>query len=174
LKKFLITGAPGVGKTTLVERLCDDLAPYGAVGFYTAEIREEGTRRGFELIGLDGRKGVLAHVKTPGGPHVGKYGVDVSGFEEFLRSIPFAARRASPVIIDEIGKMECFSKKFEALIDALMREDRVVVATVAWKGEGLISRVKKTRGAVLYEITRANRDGVYAEIRDAVLEALRD
>lgn len=57
MKNILITGMPGVGKTTLIKRLSEELKDYHPVGFYTAEIREEGVRKGFELIGLDGRRG---------------------------------------------------------------------------------------------------------------------
>ncbi len=173
MKKFLITGSPGVGKTTLVKKLCDDIAPYHPVGFYTSEVREGGTRRGFEMIGLHGKKGILAHVDTRSEFRVGRYGVDASGFEEFLRSIPFAAHPDGPVIIDEIGRMECFSTRFRALVDELMRADRVVVATIAEKGGGIISTVKRSPGALLYEITRGNRDAIYMRVRETVAKALR-
>ena len=85
---ILITGKPGSGKTTLFRRLIDDLQYLNPVGFYTAEIRKGGTRRGFSLCGLNGQSGVLAHVELRTGFRVGKYGVDVSGFEAFLNSLP--------------------------------------------------------------------------------------
>lgn len=173
MKRILVTGAPGTGKTTLIKRLCEDIAPYHPVGFYTKEIREGGVRRGFELIGLHGENGVLAHVDTPSDSRVGKYGVDVRGFDEFLRSIPFGAHTAGPVVIDEIGKMECFSRRFMVVVDELIRADRVLVATIARRGGGFISKVKASPGTRLYEITRGNRDAVYAEVRDAVLKVLR-
>jgi nucleoside-triphosphatase THEP1 len=39
-RHILITGVPGVGKTTLIKALCQDLASVNPVGFYTEEIRE--------------------------------------------------------------------------------------------------------------------------------------
>ena len=85
---ILITGQPGSGKTTLFRRLVDEFQDLNPVGFYTAEIRKGGARRGFSLYGLNGRTGVLAHVDLRTGFQVGKYGVDVSGFEAFLNSQP--------------------------------------------------------------------------------------
>lgn len=173
MNKILITGAPGVGKTTLIKKLCEDLAPRHPVGFYTAEIRERGARRGFELIGFHGEKGVLAHVDTRSDCRVGRYGVDVSGFEDFLGSIPFAADPAGPVVIDEIGKMECFSTRFRAIVEELMRGERIVVATIAQRGGGFISSVKRNRNAMVYEVTRSNRDAVCGEVLQTVLKTLR-
>jgi nucleoside-triphosphatase len=60
-KNILITGPPGIGKTTVIKKLAEELRPFGPAGFYTAEIRVKGIRKGFELIGLDGRKGLLSH-----------------------------------------------------------------------------------------------------------------
>ena len=58
-KNILITGLPGIGKTTLIRRLYEELKDTHPVGFYTGEIRENGVRKGFELISLDGRRGLL-------------------------------------------------------------------------------------------------------------------
>jgi len=38
VKNFLVTGVPGVGKTTLMGKVCKRLASFGPEGFYTEEI----------------------------------------------------------------------------------------------------------------------------------------
>lgn len=108
-KKLLITGLPGVGKTTLVRKLAARLGPLRPVGFFTEEVREGGVRKGFEWVGFDGRRGTLAHVRFSSRYRVGKYRVNVDGFERFLEGVPFLAPDTKLVVIDEIGKMECFS-----------------------------------------------------------------
>ncbi len=50
--KTLITGKPGIGKTTLVRGIVAQLPIEPKAGFYTAEIRSRGKRTGFELCGL--------------------------------------------------------------------------------------------------------------------------
>ncbi|MFQ5949751.1 MAG: nucleoside-triphosphatase, partial [Nitrospiria bacterium] len=70
LNNLLLTGRPGVGKTTLLERALRGLGvPIG--GFYTREIREKGMRVGFQLTTWGGKGGVLSHVKLKSPFHVG-------------------------------------------------------------------------------------------------------
>jgi nucleoside-triphosphatase THEP1 len=55
MKKILLTGRPGCGKTTLIQRVVKDLAlPAG--GFYTEEIRQRGVRVGFKVVTLDAKR----------------------------------------------------------------------------------------------------------------------
>ncbi len=74
---ILITGIPGVGKTTLIKKLADALKNFHPAGFYTEEIREDGIRKGFALIGCDGRREVLSHTDIKSPYRVGKYKVDL-------------------------------------------------------------------------------------------------
>jgi nucleoside-triphosphatase THEP1 len=47
-KNILITGLPGCGKSTLIERIVRKLER-PAIGFFTREIREKGRRVGFSI-----------------------------------------------------------------------------------------------------------------------------
>jgi nucleoside-triphosphatase len=82
-RRLLLTGPPGVGKSTIVERLVDQLRVAGVPvnGFITRELRDEGQRVGFMVETLNGPSAVLAHVSFTAGPKVGRYGVDVSAFD---------------------------------------------------------------------------------------------
>ena len=101
-KNILISGLPGVGKTSLIKKIVEALKDLRLVGFYTAEIREGSRRKGFELISLDKRKGLLSHTDIQSPHRVGKYKVDVKGFEAFLGSIPFLNPSTRLIVIDEI------------------------------------------------------------------------
>lgn len=171
-KNILITGVPGVGKTTFIKKICGLLIPYNLVGFFTEEIREGGVRKGFALEALRGGRGVLAGVAVASPFRVGRYGVDVRGFEKFLAKLDLNDTRHRILVIDEIGKMECFSDKFIRLLDGALASDRLVIATIALKGGGFIAEVKKRADVDLYDITRENRDLLVPKMVDRVRACL--
>lgn len=161
---ILITGIPGVGKTTLVKKLLTHFKHLNADGFYTEEVREGGIRKGFELVDLRGERSVLSHVRIKGPCRVGKYGVDVVGFDEFLASADFLDSQTDLVVIDEIGKMECFSDKFVSLMQKLLDSDTLVIATIAQKGGGFIAEIKERADIQMFVLTMENRDGLAIDI----------
>ena len=165
--KILLTGLPGCGKTTVIMKVVAQLRPEKVAGFYTQEILKNGTRKGFRWIRLDGAAGTLAHVDIKGRFKVGKYGVDVDGFGKAVVPILDVKRTdAELFVLDEIGKMECFSQKFVAAVRRLFASDKSVLATVARKGSGLISDVKDYPGARRFNLTRKNQNEIIAEILD--------
>lgn len=170
----LITGLPGVGKTTLIHELAKRLAEFDPAGFYTEEIRNErGIREGFRLVTLGGRQLVLSHIHQGGSYRVGRYGVDVAGFEQLLAELDFRHAQSQLIIIDEIGKMECLSRRFTNEVSALLDSPKTLIATIALKGEGLIRRVKDRPDCRLFMITRENRDRLLSEISDQLQDNLR-
>jgi nucleoside-triphosphatase len=153
---ILLTGRPGVGKTTVIRRLADLLASRAIAGFYTEEIREAGQRRGFGAATFSGGSCVLAHVGLRSRQRVGRYGVDVAAFEELV--LPELARPCGLMLIDEIGKMECHSAGFVDAARKLLESSTPVVATVAVSGTGFIAEVKRRPDVTIWEVTRENRD----------------
>ncbi|MBD3232745.1 MAG: NTPase [candidate division Zixibacteria bacterium] len=171
-KNILITGVPGVGKTTLICKLAESLADLNPTGFYTQEIRQQGVRKGFKLISLDGALSILSHVDIESSARVGKYGVDVKGFESFLDNIDFFNPGLELIVIDEIGKMECKSRKFIQLIDNALNSRKTVLATIARNGGGFIDDVKRRSDIHLVEITAKNRDTINPEISGLIRTSL--
>ena len=82
--KIVISGRPGIGKTTLIKKLTAQIT-IPKCGFYTEEILENGTRVGFKVVSLDSRKEVvLAHVDFRNLHKVGKYKVKIEDFDSFF------------------------------------------------------------------------------------------
>jgi nucleoside-triphosphatase len=157
---LLITGSPGVGKTTIIRKLLVELDDLEMAGFYTLEIREGSRREGFRLVGLDGSEGILSHVRIRSRHRVGKYGVDLEGFETFLSSLDLPNTTSSLVLVDEVGKMECISELFRSTMRGLLGSDKVVVATISLRGAGFIGEVKTRSDCETIDIDRKNRDGM--------------
>ena len=133
--------------------------------FLYVEIRKNDTRKGFSWNRLDGSHGILAHVNIKERFKVGKYGVDVDGFEKEVVPILDVERTdAELFVIDEIGKMECFSEKFVAAVERLFASDKSVLATIAKKGTGFIREVKNSPGIKQLTLTCDNREKIISEI----------
>ena len=161
MRNILLTGRPGIGKTTAILRLAELLAGRRLAGFTTEEVRVGGTRRGFRILTLDGREGILADVGLRTQWRVSKYYVDVEGFERLVCPILEAAvDEADVVLVDEIGKMECFSARFCDAVELLADASTPLVATIAAHGRGLIAAMKQRPDVQLLTLTHENRDEI--------------
>ncbi len=167
--KILLTGSPGCGKTTAVMKILNQLDADRVSGFYTCEMRRQGVRRGFTWNRLDGTSGVLAAVGFKSPFRVSRYGVDVKGFaEHVVEAIDIRRTGNKLLVIDEIGKMECFCERFVQAVREAFASDRSILATVAQKGAGLICEVKSYPDVEVFTLTPACR----TDIVDQVLERL--
>jgi nucleoside-triphosphatase len=161
---LLLTGPPGVGKTTVVRRVAGGLAGRRVQGFTTEEIRVGGQRLGFRLETFDGRSVTLAHVDLSSRYRVGRYRVDVATLDDLVDSALAMDPPAEAYLIDEIGRMECLSARFVAAVTALLDSGRPLVATVAVRGGGLIENAKRRPDAEVRAVTRENRDALPSRI----------
>jgi nucleoside-triphosphatase len=173
ITNLLLTGAPGCGKTTVLERVAEHLGNLRLAGFLTLELREHGQRVGFEAVGLGGRRAILAHVRFRSPVSVGRYGVEpdrlVPLVEEELVQPPGSV---DAFLIDEIGKMECHCPQFILAMRRLLIEPVSVVATIALRGGGFIAEVKQRPDAQIVEVTQANRQALPAQIAAWVKESV--
>jgi len=174
MKNIMITGAPGAGKTTIIKRLCVIFKEFNPVGFITSEIIEDENRVGFEVANLFGDSRVFAHTKLKSKVSVGKYKVDIRTFDDFLDKTFSREKKTGLYIIDEIGKVECASKKFLKLIPELLDSNKPVIAAVADKGTGFIHDIKKREDVILLEITDQNRDLRIKELTMMIRDLLLD
>ncbi|MGC9781005.1 MAG: NTPase [Candidatus Heimdallarchaeota archaeon] len=160
---ILVTGFPRIGKTTLIKELLKKTTKKYA-GFYTEEIKNQNERRsGFKVVALSSNEeGILAHVNTKSNMRVGKYGVDLKDFESII--IPEMEKDSELLVIDEIGKMELFSKKFK---DQLLKclEKGNVIATITKKGGGMfVENIKNREDVELIMLTIENRNLMVDEL----------
>ncbi|KAH8319301.1 hypothetical protein KR067_003503, partial [Drosophila pandora] len=172
----------GVGKTTLVHKIWSKLREknLSSRGFYTEEVRgENGQRIGFDVVTLAGKRGILSR-ENPADlkkrPQVGKYSVYVQDFEDLtlpLLHTKDAGSERELLIIDEVGKMELFSKRFESAIRDLLQQKTPLVITIPQKGHlPLVEQLKKHPGAILHNVTKSNREALVQEITDLIEKTL--
>ena len=163
MTRILLTGPPQCGKTTVVQRVVAGF-PGRAAGFYTREVRQRGTRVGFEIVTLAGEAALLSHVNFPGPLRVGKYGVNLDNFHRVALPVLEVKPGVDLIVVDEVGKMECLSDKFMAAMEYLWDQPVSLVVTVAEKGGGLIAALKARPDKILLAVNAKTRDALPARI----------
>jgi len=174
----LLTGNPGIGKTTVLTKTVNILKENGVCvgGMISREIRKKGIRVGFELLDLaNTRRGWLAHINQKGGPQVGKYRVNLSDLDAIgAAAIEHAAEKCIVIAIDEIGPMELFSEKFKQAVQKALESQKPVIATIHWKAtDKLISVAKNREDAEIITVTQENRDKMPETIAHKILNILK-
>ena len=157
---LLLTGRPGIGQTTVIRKVAERLGAQ-AGGFYTEEVREGRRRVGFQVVTLDNRRAWLAHVRMRSRYRVGRYGVDLDGFERLIiPTLQQALVHKRVILLDEIGPMELLSTTFVQLVSELLDNERPFIATIMAKQHPWADAVKAREDVELWEVTLANRDGL--------------
>jgi nucleoside-triphosphatase len=160
---ILLTGKPGVGKTTVMEGLAA-LLPRPA-GFVTSEVRERGRRTGFVIRTFDGEEARLADRGRGDGPRVGPYRVFLEGLDGIgVGAIDIGISQGRVILIDEIGKMEAKSPAFRSAVLRALEGPSDVVATLGISNEPFLASVRKRPDARLVEVTLSNRDDMPARV----------
>ncbi|UCF09611.1 MAG: NTPase [Candidatus Bipolaricaulota bacterium] len=168
--RVALTGRPGVGKTTLIERVIERLG-IDAGGMVTKEIRTCGHRVGFSVVDVGtGEEGVLAHIHHQGGPRMGRYCVNVRDLETIgLRAIERSLERGCLTVIDEVAPMEITSPGFVPLIErALESGVPLLVSTHAHLQHAIVHRVR--RELTLVRVRMGNRDRLVEEVSALLID----
>lgn len=161
---LLLTGAPGVGKTTLMGRLVAALGGRRIGGFTTHEIRAGGQRVGFRIVLHRGGEHIMAHIDRRGWPRVGRYGVDVPAIDRVAQEELALDPQTEIYLVDEIGKMECYSGTFVQRMQQLLDSHKPVIATIGRQAGGFMATVRHRPDVELWEVTRSNREALVERV----------
>ena len=167
-RHILVTGPPRCGKSTLIERIVRRL-DRPATGFFTRQIKEEGRRAGFAIDTLDGKRGILAHEGIRSRCRVGKYGVNLEDIDGIAVPSLISPRPEDLVVVDEIGKMECFSRLFRETLLRVLSSAHTILGSIALKGGPFIEEIKARNDVLLIHLSERSREEVF----ESVLEHLK-
>lgn len=153
---LLLTGRPGVGKTTLIKHLIQPLE-IKVGGFWTEEIRAGGRRVGFSIKSTTDEE-VLAHIDSTSRFRVGPYGVNLSAFERVgVRAIEQAIVSDDLIIMDELGRMELYSDRFQDTAVRALDCTKPVLGVIQDRRNVFLDRIRARKDIILVRVTLENR-----------------
>jgi nucleoside-triphosphatase len=174
---ILVTGPPGIGKTSILRRTVKELKnrKYAVGGMVCREVREAGTRVGFEIVDLStGARGWLAHVNQPTGPKIGKYRVNLTDLEVIgVGAVLNAIQNADILAVDEIGTMELSSNAFSKALVKAVESNKPMLGTIHYGlSNPLVNSIKTREETEILRVTYENRESLHNLIADKISEHL--
>lgn len=173
---WLVTGPPGVGKSTLVSKVVLRLKSVGVIvgGCSTGERRSKGVRVGFEVRDLTtGAVGELATAEGGLGPKVGRYRVNLKDLSRVgAAGLSAAALKSELIVIDEVGPMELVSPEFRSAVRACVDSGKPLLAVVHERLDDDLLNYLRTKAEATHVLTVENRDGLADELASAILRSV--
>ncbi len=157
---ILLTGRPGVGKSTAIDAFIKLYSEPATWVVTTAIPRPEGGRAGFLAANSNGLTMVISH-KTDIDSNViiGENHVDVAAvdtmFADALHHTQLNAHELT--IVDEIGPIQLLSPAFSSVLERAFTTGADMVASIHHK-EDRLAPYRTSPHAILLEVTIENRD----------------
>ncbi|MCP8318341.1 MAG: NTPase [Candidatus Methylarchaceae archaeon HK01B] len=179
IRVWLITGNPGVGKTTVLMKAVYIIRTHGYAigGMLSREVRIKGERTGFELVDVaSGRKGVLASIKLKTGPKLGRYRVNLIDLAEIgVKGLLNAIDFCDVIVCDEIGPMELFSPDFRRAVKVVVESGKPILGIVHKRlNDPLIQELKSRSFVEVIEVTEENRVKLPKILAERILSKVED
>ena len=173
---WLVTGPPGVGKSTAISKVVLRLKSAGVIvgGFMTSEMRSGGARVGFKARDLTTeRSGVLASVDTRFGPRVGRYRVNLKDLASIgAAGLEAAAESSEMIVIDEVGPMELVSPEFRRAVSRCIESGKPLLAVVHERlDDDLLNELRK-KATETFILTVEARNDTAERLGDILIEAV--
>ena len=171
---ILITGEPGVGKTTLIRRVREALA-CPVFGFETAKeprlATEEGTPVYIHEIGTERH---YTQENLVGIVEAGQRLLFPDAFEHFAPVLQKPIPEGSLIVLDELGFLETYSPTFCSAVLALLDSPFPIIAAVKPKSSPFLDAVRSHKNSLLFPICPENRDELFFRVKEVLAAKTSD
>lgn len=168
--KILLTGEPGVGKSTLINAV---IAPFAQKqGVVTNQMVHEGARVGFEMVASDGTSFILSSTDSPSAIRVSRYGVNVDALEVFASGLQTGGA-GKLTYIDEVGEMQLFSNSYKKFVlDCVSRSDPFIGTLSKVYNDDFTDYLRRRDDIEIIEVTLENRNFLRDELASRFAEVV--
>lgn len=136
------------------------------------EVLGAGQRIGFDLQDNIGRTTALARMDAKTDISVGRYYVDIKSLDTFIDPL-FTFGADQLLYIDEIGRMQLYSQKFQSLVREYLNAPNDYLGTISSIYEhSFIAEARNRNDILLCTITPANRNEMSIALQAAVKNRL--
>jgi nucleoside-triphosphatase len=186
---LFLTGVPGAGKSTLINKLLNRLAPQikGSVGgYYTTRTVTDSSRtfylndhrtgeqvrmaswNGTPLTQGDGAEQRRSDITAVGG-----LDINYAAFNDFgMRSIRAAIANNDIVVMDELGRFEEPCEPFKAAVHDALDSGKLVLGVLKVCDSPFIDGIKARSDVTVYTVTEQNRDAAFGELIKLIAESI--
>jgi nucleoside-triphosphatase len=167
--KLLLTGPPGIGKSTILHNAICQLNLLGRIsgGVFAREVLRDGKRHSFVSVLPHGVEKEFMRKSPPGlrdgtsEPRIGSYMVDVAAIDNFV--VPEIQRctldkSINLVYVDEIGRAQALSDAFLDTTKSLIESEKDVIGTIVEAETEWSLEYKNSERIFVISVTLENRD----------------
>jgi nucleoside-triphosphatase len=183
ITKILLTGEPKAGKSFMLSKLIDELTKQkiNICGMISNELQFDGLRVAITLQNIvTGTEKIMAikmfdvnKYNSKTSKKLASYQIDTKVIDEISIPALKGLGCCDVLIIDEIGKMELFSKKFEKEVAKIFssKNSYVVIAIVPIATDvPFVEKLKNRSDVELITLTRVNRKKTYTTLKNKILK----
>jgi len=168
-KNIFLTGSVGVGKSTIIRKVVDQLS-LKVGGFSVDREGEKNNWNSFYLVkasafneGEQSRKSENNRfaIRKDGSS---KWIISIDVFDKMGVQLLSNIDDAEIVIMDELGRFELSAYQFQKKVEDVLNSGKAVLGVIKDESNLFLDKIRKRKDVQIFRVTLENREEVYGEV----------